>query len=104
MADEGGIIFQITKERIEKIMFTNLKVRTRLIILTAVAAVSMCVMGIMNMNSMEKAYQQSISSMKKVLYDDYDAQIKGQVDNAITLLEEVYAEYQEGIYTEAEAK
>ena len=104
MADEGGIIFQITKERIEEIMFTNLKVRTRLIILTAVAAVSMCVMGIMNMNSMEKAYQQSISSMKKVLYDDYDAQIKGQVDNAITLLEEVYAEYQEGIYTEEEAK
>ena len=85
-------------------MFKNLKVRTRLIILTAVAAVAMCVMGIMNMNSMEKAYQQSISSMKEVLYDDYDAQIKGQVENAITLLEEIYAEYQEGIYTEEEAK
>ena len=62
-------------------MFANLKVRTKLIILTAVAAVSMCVMGIMNMNSMEESYQQSISSMKQVLYDDYDAQIRGQVES-----------------------
>ncbi len=85
-------------------MFTNLKVRTKLIMLTAVAAVSMCVMGIMNMNSMEKSYQQSISSMRQVLYDDYDAQIKGQVENVMTLLEKIYAECQNGIYTEKEAK
>ncbi len=85
-------------------MFGNLKVRTKLIILTVVAAVSMCVMGIMNMGSMEKAYQQSVSSMKEVLYNDYDAQIKGQVENVITLLEEIYEEYQNGVYTEDEAK
>ncbi len=85
-------------------MFANLKVRTKLIILTAVAAVSMCVMGIMNMNSMEESYQQSISSMKQVLYDDYDAQIRGQVESVITLLEKIYAECQDGAYTEEEAK
>lgn len=85
-------------------MFTNLKVRTRLILLTTVAAVSMCVMGVMNMSSMEKSYQQSVSSMKQVLYDDYDEQIKDQVGNVITLLEEIYAECQEGTYTEEEAK
>ncbi len=85
-------------------MFGNLKVRTKLIILTVVAAVSMCVMGVMNMGSMEKAYQQSVSSMKEVLYNDYDAQIKGQVENVITLLEEIYEEYQNGVYTEDEAK
>lgn len=85
-------------------MFANLKVRTKLIILTAVAAVSMCVMGIMNMNSMEESYQQSISSMKQVLYDDYDAQIRGQVESVITLLEKIHAECQDGAYTEEEAK
>lgn len=85
-------------------MFTNLKVRTRLIVLTAVAAVFMCSIGFINMSGMEKSYQQSVSSMKQVLYDDYDAQIKGQVGNAISLLEEVYAEYEEGAYTEEEAK
>lgn len=85
-------------------MFGNLKVHTKLIILTVVAAVSMCVMGVMSMGSMEKAYQQSVSSMKEVLYNDYDAQIKGQVENVITLLEEIYEEYQNGVYTEDEAK
>lgn len=85
-------------------MFTNLKVRTKLIILTAIAVVSMCIMGVMSMSGMEKSYQQSISSMKKALYDDYDAQIKGQVENVITLLEKIYSEYQNGTYTESEAK
>ena len=85
-------------------MFTNLKVRTKLIILTAIAVVSMCIMGVMSMSGMEKSYRQSISSMKKALYDDYDAQIKGQVENVITLLEKIYSEYQNGTYTESEAK
>lgn len=85
-------------------MFTNLKVRTRLILLTAVAAVSMCMMGFMNMSGMEKSYQQSVSSMKQVLYDDYDQQIKDQVGNVITLLEKIYTEYEEGMCTEEEAK
>lgn len=85
-------------------MFTNLKVRTRLVLLTAVAAVSMCAMGILNMSGMEKSYQQSVSSMKDVLYSDYDEQIKGQVGNVITLLEKIYAESQAGVYSEEEAK
>ena len=85
-------------------MFTNLKVRTRLLLLTAVAAVALCVIGIMNMSGMEKSYQQSVSSMKDTLYADYDEQIKGQVENVVTLLEKIYAEYQNGTYTEEEAK
>lgn len=85
-------------------MFANLKVRTKLILLTAVAAVSMCVMGIMNMNGMEQSYQKSVSSLKNVLYDDYDQQIKGQVENVITLIQEFYAQYQSGACTEEEAK
>lgn len=85
-------------------MFSNFKVRTKLIILTAAAAISMCIMGILNMNGMDQSYEQSVSSMKKVLYDDYDAQIKGQVENVITLLGEEYAEFQSGACTEEEAK
>lgn len=88
----------------EELMFANLKVRTRLIILTAVAAISMCILGFINMAGMEKAYQQSITTMKEVLYDDYDAQIQGQVENVMTLLERIYAEYQDGAYTEDAAQ
>ncbi len=85
-------------------MFGNLKVRTKLIILTVIAAASMGVIGILNLNGMQKSYDQSVSSMKTVLYSDYDAQIKGQVDNVITLLEQVYAQCEAGGYTEEEAK
>lgn len=85
-------------------MFANRKVRTKLIILTTLAAVSMCILGILNIAGMNQAYQQSVSSMKTTLYEDYDAQIKGQVENVITLLETIYARHQEGIYTEEEAK
>lgn len=85
-------------------MFKNFTVRTKLIILTIVATVSMCTIGILNISGMDKSYQQSVSSMKDVLYKDYDTQIKGQVENVITLLETIYAEYQNGSYTEDEAK
>ena len=85
-------------------MFANLKVRTKLVILTVAAALSMCALGILNMSGMEKSYRQSVSSMKEVLYADYDQQIKGQVENVITLLEKIYAEYMNGVYTEEEAK
>lgn len=92
------------KKGFDEGMFANLKVRTKLILLTAVAAVSMCVMGIMYMNGMEQSYQKSVSSLKNVLYDDYDQQIKGQVENVITLIQEFYAQYQSGACTEEEAK
>lgn len=42
--------------------------------------------------------------MRKMLYEDYDAQIMGQVENVITLLDKIYTECQNGTYTEEEAK
>lgn len=85
-------------------MFENLKVRTKLLILTGMAILSMIVMEIVNMSRMEQSYQQSVESMEKTLYEDYDEQIKGQVENVITLLENIYAKQQDGEYTEKEAK
>ncbi len=85
-------------------MFTNFKVRTKLIILTVVAGLALCIIGFMNMNSMEKSYFQSVSSMREMLYEDYDAQIMGQVENVIALLNEIYTECQNGAFTEEEAK
>lgn len=85
-------------------MFKHLKVRTKLIILTAVAVISMCVMGLINQNDMEKSYQQSVSTMNTVLYDDYDAQIKDQVETVITMINQIYANSQNGLYSEDDAK
>lgn len=96
--------FRIHQGKEGNAMFANLKVRTKLVILTVIAAAAMCLMSIMNICIMNKSYQQSVISMEKVLYDDYDTQIKGQVENVITLLNEIYAEYEDGLYTEEEAK
>ena len=52
------IFFPIYEGKDDEVMFTNLRVRTRLILLTAVAAVAMCIMGVMNMSGMEKSYRQ----------------------------------------------
>lgn len=101
---QSGFSQRLYRGKDEGAMFANRKVRTKLIILTTLAAVSMCILGILNIAGMNQAYQQSVSSMKTTLYEDYDAQIKGQVENVITLLETIYARHQEGIYTEEEAK
>ena len=85
-------------------MFQNLKVRTKLIFLVALAMVAMIVMEVFNISRMQKSYEQSVTSMETALYEDYDEQIKGQVENTITLLESVYAKQQAGEYTEKEAK
>lgn len=88
----------------ERTMFQNLKVRTKLILLVVLAILSMVIIEIVNMSRMEQSYQQSVEAMEKALYDDYDEQIQGQVENVITLLEAVYAKQQDGEYTEKEAK
>lgn len=85
-------------------MFINVKVRTKLMALVGLAVVFMSVLQIVNLIKMEHSYEQSVESMEKTLYDDYDEQIEGQVENVITLLEEIYAKQQSGEYTEKEAK
>lgn len=85
-------------------MFANLNVRTKLILLVVVAVISMSVLELINVSRMEESYEQSIESIKEVLYEDYDEQIKGQVENVITLIQEIYAKQQKGEYTEEEAK
>ena len=50
LAVGGRFWFFWVQGKDEEEMFTNLKVRTRLLLLTAVAAVALCVIGIMNMS------------------------------------------------------
>lgn len=85
-------------------MFANLKVRTKLILVVVIAIGFMISMESVNMLKMEQSYNYSTKSMREALYNDYDEQIKGQVENVITLLDGIYAKQQSGEYTEQEAK
>ena len=46
----------------------------------------------------------ALETMETDERDSYDEQIKQQVDNVISLCQTSYDQYQEGVYTEAEAK
>lgn len=102
------ILTRWIKEKTEKwedtIMFGNLKVRTKLILLVILAVVSMSVMEVVNLLRMQISYNKSVATTKEVLYSDYDEQIKEEVGSVISLLDEIYAKQQEGEYTEEEAK
>lgn len=79
-------------------------IKLKLIILTAVVAavtVSLSVIGIMNiMNDNRIASQEQ----EKSLRDDYDQMIKGQVETAISVIQQYYDAYEAGTYDLAEAE
>lgn len=85
-------------------MFCNLKVRTKLILLSVIAMAGLLGIGLFSWNRMAYSYDMSVQTMRQTLYDDYDEQIKGETENVITLLEGIYAKQQSGEYTEEEAK
>lgn len=85
-------------------MINNLKVRSKMLILIFVMLLSILFIALFNMNQSDKTYQNSIKSMKDTLYDDYDTQIKNQVNCVISLIQNIYDKQEKGIYTEHEAK
>lgn len=53
---------------------------------------------------MMELQSRALETMETDERDSYDEQIKQQVDNVISLCQTIYDQYQEGVYTEAEAK
>ena len=82
----------------------NIKVQTKMImvILATMAALVLCT--IFSAQSMMELQSRALETMETDERDSYDEQIKQQVDNVISLCQTIYDQYQEGVYTEAEAK
>lgn len=82
----------------------NLSVRVKMIILaviTLVGALAIVFMAQTDISEMEKGAEKVLRSSIEA---DYDENIKNQVDNAISLLNAVYAGYERGEYSLDEAK
>jgi signal transduction histidine kinase len=73
-----------------------------MVILATMAALVLCT--IFSAQSMMELQSRALETMETDERDSYDEQIKQQVDNVITLCQTIYDQYQEGVYTEAEAK
>ena len=81
----------------------NLKVRTKLMLMVLVMVVMFVIVTIITVASMLAQRNTSVSNLEAQVYADYDEEIKGQVDNAISMLDSCYSSYENGECTYDEA-
>mgnify|MGYP000351604493 FL=1 len=82
----------------------NLSVRVKMILLaliTLVGTLAIVFLAETNISEMEK---DSEMVLRASIESDYDENIKNQVDNAISMLDAVYAGYENGDYSYEEAE
>ena len=77
-----------------KILLTFLVTASIFIISTGVYSI----FNLINLNEME------VSTISKLLSDDYDRMIKNQVQSAVNVLDTYYDFYKKGIMTESQAQ
>lgn len=85
-------------------MFKNLKVRTKLLILSLSMLIGFLFIAAYNLDQQKQAYELSLSTLEHSLNEDYDAQIKAEVESVISLVSSIYKKQQSGFYTEEQAK
>lgn len=80
------------------------KVRTKMLLLGLLVIGAMTGICIEFISSMNKLSRTSLDQIEAVMVENYDEEIKKQVDNAISMLDAVYAKYEAGEYTLEEAQ
>lgn len=82
----------------------NLKVRTKMILISAITAVIIVVVSLISIFNMKRIGDNDLATLEATIRSDYDENIKNQVNNAVSLLDTIYGQYQNGQYTLEEAK
>ncbi|WMJ86478.1 methyl-accepting chemotaxis protein [Anaerocolumna sp. MB42-C2] len=82
----------------------NLKVRTKVLFLAVFLLMVSVLMGVIAIIDQQKSIQINMESLDETIRQDYDNNIKNQVENVISLLNGIYAKYEAGDYTLEEAK
>lgn len=82
----------------------NLKVRTKMIVLCITTIVALAAICIIFSYSMSSINEVSTTELETTMNASYDSEIREQVETALSLLESVYADYEDGKYTLDEAK
>ncbi len=82
----------------------NVSVRWKMIILALITLIGTLAIGVLAVNRMLVMEDGSESVLRTSIEDDYDENIKNQVDNAISMLDAVYAGYENGDYSYEEAE
>ena len=82
----------------------NVSVRWKMIILALITLIGTLAIGVLAVNRMLVMEAGSESVLRASIEEDYDENIKNQVDNAISMLDAVYAGYENGDYSYEEAE
>lgn len=85
-------------------MFRNIKVKNKISILVVIIILSLGALSVITMDRQADSKRAAIGQMREVIYEEYDADIKSQVDNVISLLDGIYKKYEAGEYNLEEAK
>ncbi|MDF2904934.1 MAG: methyl-accepting chemotaxis protein [Herbinix sp.] len=82
----------------------NLKVRTKIVLLAAFMLLVIVYMSVLALTNQISYSNESIADLENSIRTSYDLNIKNQVENAISLINKIYAQQEAGVYTEEEAK
>ena len=82
----------------------NVSVRQKMIILALITLIGTLAIGILSVNRILIMERGSESVLRASIEEDYDENIKNQVNNAISMLDAVYACYENGDYSYEEAE
>ena len=82
----------------------NVKVRTKLIIVMLAAFLAMTACVVFSTESMKAMQTKALEAIESDKRASYDEMIQNQVDNVISLCQNIYTQYEAGVYTREEAK
>ncbi|MBE6063710.1 MAG: methyl-accepting chemotaxis protein [Clostridium butyricum] len=85
-------------------MLKNVKIKTKIISFSSALILIGLIILSMSMFQQQTLSKNSLLLLEKTMNDAYNKNIENQVDSVISLLNNIYSEYKEGIYTEEEAK
>lgn len=85
-------------------MLNNLKVRSKIFILVILSFVSIILLAVFSLKLITDTNKIAMNEIESTVRDDYDASLKDQVTNVISLLDTIYKKYENGEYTLDEAK
>lgn len=85
-------------------MINNVKVRTKIILLTVILLGITCLTASISVYSLYQTNNKSIKRLENTIRNDFDVKVKDQVETAMSFIEAKYKEYESGKLTMEEAK
>ena len=82
----------------------NISVKVKMIFMSVITLIGLLILGVFTIGQLRELEKSASGILEESIRLDYDQNIREQVENAISMLDSVYAGYEAGDYTLEEAK